>query len=87
VKYEMFNGKFVGTAAWSGPRNVELDMADSSHRSFFEGFFSAEDSVMGGPMGAETMTAGRRDETEENFTRSMFRLTAYGYHVRPTETT
>lgn len=85
MTFELYDGSFVGTATWAGPRRVELHVDDAERRRFFERFFSQEDSVMGGPMGFETMSAGRRDESEENFKRAMFHLPAYHYEARPAD--
>jgi hypothetical protein len=83
VKFEVFNGNYVGTVTWTGPHEVALDVPDETHRRFFERFFASEDSVMTGAMGTESMSSGRRDESEDNFRRAMYELVAYRYRVEP----
>jgi hypothetical protein len=82
MKFEIENGEFVGTAEWRGPGRVALEMEDSSQRTWFERYFSQEDSHMGGPVGDESMSCERRDESEQSFNHAAFQLAAYSYKVR-----
>ena len=82
VRYEIDNGDYVGTVEWQGPGKVAVEMADGSQREWFQRYFDAEDSVMGGagePMG---MTHEKRNESEAAFNRAAWELSAYSYRVR-----
>lgn len=82
MKFEIENGKFVGTAEWQAPGQVALDMKDDTQRNWFERFFAQETSSMAGPMDSFEMTHERRDSSEEAFTRAAQELAARAYKVR-----
>lgn len=80
--YEIENGEYVGTVEWQGPGRVSFDMADPSQREWFERYFNAEESVMGGAGEREGMTLEKRNESEAAFNRATWELCAYSYKVR-----
>jgi hypothetical protein len=83
VKFEIYNGDFVGTAEWQEPGRVVLDMDDPADRAWFEHYFAEEDSTLSGPVEcAEMSMAERRDASEEAFERALYQLAAYSYRVR-----
>jgi hypothetical protein len=82
MRYEIYNGDYVGTAEWSAPGRVAIDVPDEEQRSWFERYFESEDSFLMGCIGAEEMTLERRDSSEEAFTRAALALSAYSYKVR-----
>lgn len=82
MKFEIENGKFLGTAEWQGPGQVALDMEDESQRTWFEQFYAEETSHMTGPMDSFEMTHERRDSSEEAFQRAAQELAARAYKVR-----
>ncbi len=82
VYYEIENGDYVGTVEWQGPGRVKLEMPDGPQKQWFESYFSAEDSVMGGAGEPEGMTLECRNETEAAFNRAAWELSAYSYKVR-----
>ncbi|CAN5659280.1 hypothetical protein BH24ACT26_BH24ACT26_01180 [soil metagenome] len=82
MKYEIFNGEYVGTAEWSEPGRVAIDVTDPTQRTWFERYFESEDSFLSGSVGFEEMTIERRDSSQEAFTRAAFGLAAYSYKVR-----
>ena len=82
VKFEIENGKFVGTAEWQAPGQVALDMKDDTQRDWFERFFTQETSAMTGQMDSFEMTYERRDSSEEAFQRAAHELAARAYRVR-----
>jgi hypothetical protein len=82
VKYEIYDGGYVGTVEWSSPGHIDLDVADESERAFFERFFEAEDAFLTGSVGCEEMATERRDASAAAFARAAFQLAAYSYTVR-----
>ena len=82
MKFEIENGKFVGTAEWQAPGQVAVDVEDEAERAFFERFFAEETSRMTGGMDSFEMTHERRDESEEAFHRAAHDLAARAYKVR-----
>ena len=82
MKYEIYNGGYVGTVEWSSPGHIDLDVTDDGERRFFESFFEAEDAFLTGSIGAEEMATERRDASAEAFARAAFQLAAYSYTVR-----
>jgi hypothetical protein len=82
VKVEIYNGDYVGTAEWSSPGEVDLDITDAAQRRFFEQFFDSEDAFLTGSVGDEEMASERRDASAEAFARAAFQLAAYSYTVR-----
>ena len=82
VRYEIENGDYVGTVEWQGPGRVKLEMPDGPQKQWFERYFEAEDSVMGGAGEPEGMTLERRNETQAAFNRAAWELSAYSYKVR-----
>ena len=85
MKFEIENGRFVGTAEWQGPGRVALEMDDPRDQEWFESYFSAEDSFMAGPVEAAEMEMHRRDASETAFEHAVFRLAAYSFNVRRSE--
>ena len=81
MKYEINNGRYVGSAEWIEPGRVVLTMDDPRERAFFERYFTSEDCHLGGPVECAEMVYERPNESEEAFQRSVFRLTAYAYRV------
>jgi hypothetical protein len=82
VKVEIYNGDLIGTAEWSSPGEVDLDITDAAQRAFFEDYFEAEDAFLTGSIGDEEMASERRDASPEAFTRATYGLAAYSYTVR-----
>lgn len=82
VRYEIDNGDYVGTVEWEGPGQVKLEMPDGPQKEWFERYFGAEDSVMGGAGEPQGMTYEKRDESEAAFNRAAWELSAYSYRVR-----
>jgi hypothetical protein len=82
MRYEIFNGEYVGAAEWSAPGRVAIDVPDPAQRSWFERYFESEDSFLMGCIGSEEMTLERRDSSPEAFTRAALALSAYSYRVR-----
>lgn len=82
MKFEIENGSFTGTAEWQAPGRVALEMDDPDQRAWFERYFSAEDSFMGGSVECGEMHMERRDESPQAFTRAAQMLAAYSYKVR-----
>ena len=82
VRYEIENGDYVGTVEWQGPGRVALQMPDGPQKEWFQRYFEAEDSVMGGAGEPEGMTLERRNESEAAFNRAAWELSAYSYRVR-----
>jgi hypothetical protein len=81
MKFEIHNGRLVGTAEWVAPGEVALDIDDERDRAFFEQFFASEDTFLSGPVESAEMTMERRDSSAEAFQRAAFALAAYSYHV------
>lgn len=83
MKFELYDGEYVGTAEWQAPGRVALEVDDPDRRMWFETFFAAEDSTLNGPVEAATMTrAERGDSSQEAFERAMHRLAFYAYESR-----
>lgn len=82
MRFEIENGDFVGTAEWTGPGRVVLEMEDPKQKAFFEQYFSGHDSFMSGPVECADMAYQRRDESQEAFEHAAFRLAAFAYKVR-----
>jgi hypothetical protein len=82
VKFEIYNGGYVGTVEWSGPGNISLDVSDDRERSWFEHYFGSEDAFLMGSVGFEEMALEKRDSSQEAFTRAAMHLAAYRYSVR-----
>lgn len=85
MKFEIYDGGYVGTVAWSSPGHVDLDVTDDERRAFFERFFETEDAFLTGSVGCEEMATERRDASAEAFARATFQLAAYSYTVRALE--
>jgi hypothetical protein len=82
MRYEIFDGEYVGAAEWVAPGEVVLDVQESALREWLERYFAAEESVMT-PLGSEDgMTCERRDASEAAFNRAVFQLAGYSYQVR-----
>jgi hypothetical protein len=82
MKYSIYNGKYVGTAEWSGPGDVTLDVDDARERSWLQRYFSREDCFLCGPVESAEMTVERGDASAEAFERATYRLSAFAYRVR-----
>ncbi|MFP5298057.1 MAG: hypothetical protein ACLGHL_03595 [Actinomycetota bacterium] len=83
MRFEFENGKYLGTAEWQGPGNVVVEMEDPKAKTWFEDYFSKEDSFMTGSVECDhEMAYERRDESEAAFTRAAQMLAAYSYKVR-----
>ena len=82
MRFEIENGDYVGTAEWTGPGQVTLEMDDHAQRKWFEDYFKAEDSHMNGPVECAEMTSERRDESQASFQRAAYQLAAHAYKVR-----
>jgi hypothetical protein len=83
MKFEFENGKYLGTAEWQGPGNVVVEMEDERQKSWFEEYFSKEDSYMSGSVECDNeMAFERRDESAAAFTHAAQMLAAYSYKVR-----
>lgn len=82
MRYEFENGEFTGSAQFDGPGQVTVTMEDPAKQEWFENYFQAEDSFMGGSVECGEMRCERRDESEEAFTRAAHMLAAYSYKVR-----
>lgn len=83
MKYEIYNGEFVGTAEWEAPGRVALDMDDEELRDWFRAYFSREDTYLAGPVEAASMTeAQRRDSSEAAFEHATFALAGHAYSVK-----
>jgi hypothetical protein len=82
VKVEIYNRDYVGSAEWSAPGVIDLDVTDDEQREFFERFFDSEDAFLTGSVGAEEMATERRDGSAEAFARAAYQLAAYSYTVR-----
>ncbi|MFN2488736.1 MAG: hypothetical protein ABR529_03140 [Actinomycetota bacterium] len=82
MRFEIYNGDYVGTAEWSAPGRVALDVADPAQRTWFERYFASEDSFLTGSVGFEEIALERRDSSRAAFTRAAVQLAAYAYRVR-----
>lgn len=83
MKFELYNGEFVGTAEWQAPGRVALEVDDPDRRKWFEAFFAAEDSTLDGPVECASMTTAERgDSSREAFERAVYRLGFYAYESR-----
>lgn len=82
MRYEFENGDFTGSAQFHGPGQVTVTMTDPAKQQWFENYFQAEDSFMGGSVECGEMQCERRNESEEAFTRAAHMLAAYSYKVR-----
>lgn len=82
MRYEIFNGDYVGTAEWVAPGEVAVDVPDPEQRAWFERYFAAEDSVMAPAGDHDGMTLERRDASEAAFNRALNQLAAFSYQVR-----
>ncbi len=77
MKFEIYNGEYLGTAEWLAPGDTHVEMADATHRQWFERFFSTEDAYLGGSVECPEMTFERRDDSAEAFERAVFSLATY----------
>jgi hypothetical protein len=85
MKFEIENGSFSGSAEWRAPGDVMVQMPDEQQQAWFENYFRAEDSFMGGSVECGEMQMERRDESAEAFTRAARELAAFSYKVRQGE--
>ena len=79
MKVEIYNGYFLGSAEWRGPKDVVLEMEDPESKTWFERYFSAEDANLGGSVDCPELHFERRDESEEAFTRATQDLRMHDY--------
>jgi hypothetical protein len=87
MKHEIWNGKCLGTAEFVEPGEVRLEIDDPASRSWFQRYFSQEQSYLTGAVDCPEMTSERPADSEAAFNRSLGRLLAYDYDVRrPSET-
>lgn len=82
MRFEFENGSFAGSAEWTAPGRVTVEMEDPQQKRWFEDYFRGEDSYLAGPVECGEMHYGRRDESEAAFTRAAQMLAAYAYKVR-----
>ena len=82
MRYEFENDSFTGSAEFEGPGKVTVVVADPAKQEWFENYFKAEDSFMGGSVECGEMRLEHRNESEEAFTRAAQMLAAYSYKVR-----
>lgn len=82
MKFDIYNGGYIGTAEWRNPGEVVVEIEDPDQRRWFEDYFATEETFLGGPIDAPQMTSVRRDSSEEAFAHSAFELSAYHYTVR-----
>jgi hypothetical protein len=82
MKAEIYDRNYVGSAEWTAPGTVRLELADETRRSWFERYFQTEDSFLTGLLGSEEIAAERRDSSQEAFSRALYNLAAYSYRVR-----
>lgn len=82
MRYEIYNGEYVGTVEWSGPGHITLDVDDDDQKHWFASYFEAEDSFLTGSIGCEEISVERRDSSPAAFTRAARALAAYSYRVR-----
>ena len=87
MKFAIYSDDYVGSAEWRKPGEVVLEMDDPTQQSWFEAYFAAEESFLGGTIDAPQMMSMRRNATEEAFAHSAFALAAYHYTVRNREPT
>jgi hypothetical protein len=83
VRFELFNGDYVGTVEWRDEGEVALDVPDETQRRFFERHFSKEESFMSGAVDQAGMSLERGDSSEPAFVRAVERLAAYHYRATP----
>jgi len=82
MRFEIENGAYVGTAEWTAPGTVTLEMDDPKQRSFFERYFHEEQTALGGAIDCPELQTERADTSEDSFERAMNSLAAYAYKVR-----
>lgn len=83
MRFELFNGSYVGTIEWRDEGGVALEVPDEMERRFFERYFSKEDSFMSGAVDQAGMSLERGDSSEQAFVRAIERLAAYRYRATP----
>ena len=84
MRFEIYNGALVGTAEWSEPGIVRLDVKDVEQKLWLERYFAGEDSFLVGCVDCVEMDMAieRRDSSPEAFTRAAVALDAYSFQVR-----
>lgn len=82
MKFEIENGEYVGTAEWTAPGQVALEMDDPKQKEWFANYFESEDAFLTGPVECAEMSAERRDASPQAFQRATYQLAAYAYKVR-----
>jgi hypothetical protein len=82
MRFEIENGKFVGTAEYEGSGRVALDVADESQRAFFDNYFRTEEETLSGTVDCPEFNMERPTDSPEAFERAMGRLMAHAYKTR-----
>ncbi len=82
MKVQIYDRDYVGSAEWTAPGAVRLELADEGRRSWFEHYFQTEDSFLTGLLGSEEIAVERRDSSQEAFWRALYNLAAYSYRVK-----
>ena len=82
MKVQIYDRDYVGSAEWTAPGAVRLELADEGRRSWFERYFQTEDSFLTGLLGSEEIAVERRDSSQEAFWRALYNLAAYSYRVK-----
>ncbi|MEA2497755.1 MAG: hypothetical protein QOH26_160 [Actinomycetota bacterium] len=81
MKVEIYNGYFLGSAEWRGPKEVVLEMDDPGAKQWFERYFNEEDSFLTGSVDCPSLTTECRSDSEESFTRAAESLGSYNYRA------
>ncbi len=82
MKFEIINGEYLGTAEWTGPGRVAVEMEDAAQRAWFERYFSGEDAFLNGLVDCAEMSSERRDASPQAFQRAAWGLAGFAYSVR-----
>jgi hypothetical protein len=82
VRFEIENGKYLGTAEWAGPGDVVLDMPECDEKKWLQQYFSEESVYLAGPVDCPEMVVERRDSSEAAFTHAAYELDRWACTVR-----
>jgi hypothetical protein len=85
VRFEIENGNYLGTAEWTGPGEVFLDMPDGDEKRWLQRYFSGESVYLGGLVDCPEMIVERRDSSEAAFIHAAFELDKWACTVRVAE--
>ena len=85
MKFEIFNGMYLGTAEWEGPGRVTVAIDDDRERRFFESYFTTEYPYLTGTVDCPGMSEERPDQDEAAFARALARLNQFDYRVTPAD--